>query len=92
DGQRFAAYRERLIGNDPASYAAANRLLAGTALDHLVAGLDSPCLVLAGTMDPLRPVDELRALAARFRHGRFAIVHGGHLMAVQAPDAVADHV
>lgn len=92
DGERFAAYRERFIGNDPASYAAANRLLAATDLGEVVAGLDSPCLVLAGTMDPLRPVDELRALAARFHHGRFAAVNGGHLMAVQAPDAVAGHV
>ncbi|MBN8939730.1 MAG: alpha/beta fold hydrolase [Rhizobiales bacterium] len=92
DGQRFARYRERFIGNDPASYAAANRLLAAADLDHAVAGLDSPCLVLAGTMDSLRPADELRVLAARFRHGRFATVDGGHLMAVQAPDAVAGHV
>ncbi|MGL4285165.1 MAG: alpha/beta fold hydrolase [Phreatobacter sp.] len=92
DGERFARYRQRFLGNDPACYAEANRLLAAADLDAIIPRLDSPCLVLAGTLDPLRPVDELRALAARFRNGRFATVIGGHLLAVQAPDTVAAHV
>ncbi|WP_170181818.1 alpha/beta fold hydrolase [Phreatobacter stygius] len=92
DIQRFASYRERFIANDPVSYAAANRLLAATDLATVIGALAIPCLVLAGTMDPLRPAEDLRALAARFRDGHFAEVASGHLMAVQAPGAVARHV
>jgi 3-oxoadipate enol-lactonase len=92
DGARFDRYRQHFLANDPACYAAANRLLAATEPGDLVDALVVPCLVLAGTLDPLRPAEELVVLAARFRHGDFAMVAAGHLMAFQAPDAVATHV
>src|SRR5436189_43632 len=43
---RFAAFRARWLGNDPASYAAIYRMLAGTDLQAELARIARPVLVL----------------------------------------------
>ena len=49
----------------------------------------SPCQVLAGQHDPLRPPAEVAATAACIHGAEYAVVESGHLMAVQAPGIVA---
>jgi hypothetical protein len=51
---RFAAFRARWLGNDPASYAAIYRMLAGTDLQAELARIACPCWCSAGAR-PRRP-------------------------------------
>ena len=89
DGAAFAACRARFLANDPVAYGHANRALADVALEPELAGLRVPCQVLAGRHDLLRPPADVAALAARIPGAGFAVVESGHLMAVQAPGALA---
>src|SRR5262249_26250820 len=52
---RFAAFRARWLGNDPASYAAIYRMLVGLDLQHELARITCPVLVLGGSLDRVRP-------------------------------------
>jgi 3-oxoadipate enol-lactonase len=92
DAALFAAYRARFLSHNPADYAEANLLLARTDMAETIAALETPCLLLAGTHDTLRPPDEVRGLALSFRRASIATVTSGHIMPVHAPQAVADHI
>jgi 3-oxoadipate enol-lactonase len=92
DAALFAAYRARFLSHNPADYAEANLLLARTDMAETIAALETPCLLLAGTLDPLRPPDEVRRLASSFRRASIATVTSGHIMPVHAPEAVGDHI
>lgn len=89
DEAAFAAYRARFLANDPVAYGHANMALADAGLDQSLARLRLPCQVLAGQHDPLRPPAEVASTAANIHGARCAVVESGHLMAVQAPGAVA---
>jgi len=89
DAGAFARYRAGFLANDPVCYAHANLALAGAGLGPHLAGLAVPCQVLAGQHDLLRPPGEVQAVGAAIPGAGFAVVDSGHLMAVQAPAAVA---
>lgn len=58
-----------------------------------VAEIRAPTLVVHGDRDPLIPVNNGRALAARIPTARLAILPGhGHLLAWEAPDALSGMV
>ncbi|WP_158742644.1 alpha/beta fold hydrolase [Acidisphaera sp. L21] len=86
---RFDAYRARFIANDPVTYGHANRALADTDIATRLGDLAVPVHVLAGRHDLLRPPADVQAVAVAIPGASFAIVDSGHLMAVQAPDALA---
>lgn len=88
DDLHFCNYRARWLGNDPRSYAATYRMLAELEMDADIAAIDRPCLLLAGTLDPLRPPAMIEQVACRIAHARFAPIVAGHVMAFQAPDLV----
>lgn len=89
DRAAFEAYRALFLANDPVAYGHANMALAGTQVADELGGLAAPCLVLAGRHDLLRPPDEVAALASGIQGTVFEIVESGHLMQVQAPEALA---
>jgi 3-oxoadipate enol-lactonase len=89
DRAAFEAYRERFLANDPESYAMANAALAGTRVAECLPSLAMPCLVLAGTHDLLRPPAEVEATARAIPHAHFTTIESGHLMPVQAAQAMA---
>ena len=89
DRALFDAYRARFLGNDPVSYGHANMALADADLDGRLGQVATPCHVLAGRHDVLRPPEQLRDVAARIPGARFSVVDSGHLMPVQAPEAIA---
>lgn len=89
DAAGFARYRAGFLANDPVCYAYANLALANAGLGPHLAGLAVPCHTLAGRHDLLRPPGEVQAVAATIPGAGFAVVNSGHLMAVQAPAAVA---
>lgn len=92
DPAAYAAYRARFLASDPVGYAHANMALADVRLDGQLRGLDLPCLVLAGTHDLLRPPEAVRALSAQLSRAIYAEIDSGHIMPVQAPEAMATHL
>lgn len=88
----YDAYRGRFLSNDPVCYAMANDALANADLDASIDSVRCRCLLLAGTRDLLRPVEEVRALAARIQGSELLEIECGHLMPVQAPEAVAEQI
>jgi 3-oxoadipate enol-lactonase len=90
DPDIHAEHRARFLAIDPVCYANANRMLSDVALEPLLPGVACPCLLLAGCHDQMRPPDQVQRYAARYARAEFALVDSGHIMVVQAPDAVAD--
>jgi 3-oxoadipate enol-lactonase len=86
----YAEHRARFLAIDPLCYANANRMLAEVALEPSLAQIRCPCLLLAGRHDEMRPPAQVERYAALLARAELAIIDSGHIMAVQAPDAVAD--
>jgi 3-oxoadipate enol-lactonase len=88
DPATFDVYRTRFLANDPTSYAAINRAFAQFDTLPDLPAIDCPALVLAGSYDRLRPPAFVRGVAERIRNARYAEVESGHVMPVQAPEAL----
>jgi 3-oxoadipate enol-lactonase len=88
----FDTYRRRFLEADAAGYANANRAFAEITLEPSLGSVECRCLVLAGVHDTLRPPDAVRELSARLPRAQFAVVDSGHLMPVQAPEALTVHL
>jgi len=92
DPERFAAYRACFLANDPVGYGHANMAFADVDISDAIAALRAPCLMLAGEFDALRPPEQVRALALRIQDAQFAVIDSGHIMPVQAPQAMAQQL
>ena len=89
DPVRFAAFRARWLGNDPASYAAIYRMLVGTDLQDELPRIACPVLVLGGALDRVRPPALAEPVARAIPGARYAVLRTGHYMAVETPELVA---
>jgi 3-oxoadipate enol-lactonase len=89
DRARFASYRAKWLSNDPHSYAAINRMLAGLEMTADFAAIRCPALFLAGQHDQLRPPSSIETLSRQIANARFTALDTGHFMAVQTPELVA---
>jgi 3-oxoadipate enol-lactonase len=89
DPEVYSEHRARFLAIDPVCYAHANRMLAEVALEPSLQHIECPCLLLAGRHDQMRPPAQIERYAALFRRAELAIIDSGHIMVVQAPDAVA---
>jgi 3-oxoadipate enol-lactonase len=89
DPEAFAAYRERFLANDRESYAAINRAFADFDVTADLPNIKCPALVLAGVHDRLRPPAFVRGIAGKIPNARYAEIDSGHVMPVQAPQALA---
>jgi 3-oxoadipate enol-lactonase len=90
DADRFRTVRAQRLGNDPASYAAIYRMLAGLDMSADLARITCPTLVLAGRLDGLRPPALVETVARAIPGARFEVLETAHFMAWQTPRAVAD--
>jgi len=90
DIARFARYRARWLGNDPASYATIWRMLAGLDMEDELARLRCPVLVIGGSFDRVRPPALAEATAKTIPGARYVEIPSGHYMAVQTPDLFSD--
>jgi 3-oxoadipate enol-lactonase len=90
DIARFERYRARWLGNDPASYAAIWRMLAGLDMADELARLRCPALVIGGSFDRVRPPALAQATANAIPGARYIEIPSGHYMAVQTPDLFSD--
>jgi 3-oxoadipate enol-lactonase len=90
DLKRFERFQARWLGNDPGSYAAIWRMLAGADMQDELARLGCPVLVIGGSLDRVRPAPMAEAVAKAIPGARYIEVRTGHYMAVQTPDLIAD--
>ena len=98
-----AAYRENspalalcrnMLARTPSDgYAATSAALREADLEDAARALATPTLCLAGERDRATPPDRVRALSAMIPGAQFAAIPGaGHLLCMEAPEAVADHI
>lgn len=87
--EAFSTYRARWLGNDPVSYAATCRMLAALDMRVELAALKTPTLLLAGTLDPLRPPSLVHTYAEAMPAADFEVVASGHVPAWQTPQDYA---
>jgi len=92
DKARFSEYRAKWLSNDPYSFAAVNRMLAGLEMDPTFDAIDCPTLILAGAHDGLRPPTMLQEIASKIRGAHFVELATGHFMALQSPDLIIAQV
>lgn len=92
DPARFAAFRARWLGNDPASYAAIYRMLAGMDLSAEIATITCPVLVVGGSLDRVRPPALAEPVAKLIPGARYQAIESGHYMAVQTPELLASTI
>jgi 3-oxoadipate enol-lactonase len=89
DPEVYSEHRARFLAIDPVCYAHANRMLAEVALEPSLRQIECPCLLLAGRHDEMRPPAQVERYAEMFKRAELAVIDSGHIMVVQAPDAVA---
>jgi len=92
DAQRFAAFRARWLGSDPASFAAIYRMLAGTDLQAELPRIACPALVIAGALDRTRPPALVEPVARAIPGARYVVLETGHYAAVQTPELYAQTI
>jgi 3-oxoadipate enol-lactonase len=92
DAGRFAAFRARWLGNDPASYGAIYRMLAGTDLQPELSRVACPALVIAGALDGTRAPALVEPVAKAIPGARYAVLQTGHYAAVQTPELYAQTI
>ena len=84
----FAEYSYRFLANDPVGFALANLALA--TLEPELERIECQVMVLAGRHD-IRSPEQVAQAAARIRNTTVRIIeHGGHILPVQAPDAIVE--
>ena len=92
DPARFATFRARWLGNDPSSYVAIYRMLAGMDLSAEIASIACPVLVLGGSLDRVRPPALAEPVARMIPGARYRLIETGHYMAVATPELLADTI
>ncbi|HLI99995.1 MAG TPA: alpha/beta hydrolase [Bradyrhizobium sp.] len=90
DLKRYERFRSRWLGNDPASYAAIWRMLAGADMRAELGRIICPALVIGGSLDRVRPPPLVKKVVDAIPGARYVEVRTGHYMAVQTPDLIAD--
>jgi len=89
-GPIAARVRQRLLDDDPQTWAATWQAMAGFDAHGQLAAVHHPALVLAGSADAGTPPRVSRALAAMLPHATLEIVKGaGHLAPLEHPEHYA---
>ncbi|HVZ09688.1 alpha/beta fold hydrolase [Rhodopila sp.] len=88
----FAQFRARWLGNDPESFAAINRMLAGESIEHELPRIACPALFTAGRHDSLRPPSVIRPMSERVPGAEFLELNTGHFASVQTPGVMGQAI
>lgn len=86
DAQAFRDYRNRWIGNDPASYASHNRMLAAMDERGNLGEIACPTLVIGGADDMLLTPAMMRPIADAIPGAEYRELPTGHFLPVNTPD------
>ncbi|MGO9773502.1 MAG: 3-oxoadipate enol-lactonase [Roseiarcus sp.] len=93
NGPAVALCRNMLARTPADGYAATCAALREADLEDAARAVATPTLCLAGERDRATPPESVRALSAMIAGARFAtIVGAGHMLCVEAPEALADHI
>ena len=92
DAERFAAFRARWLGSDPASFGAIYRMLIATDLQPELPRITCPVLVTAGAFDRVRPPHLVEPVARAIPGARYAVLDAGHYAPVQTPELYAQTI
>lgn len=92
DAARYARFRTRWLGNDPASYATIYRMLANTEMQDELGRLGCPVLVIGATFDRVRPPPMAEAVARAIPKARYVELPTTHYMAAATPELIADAI
>src|SRR5262245_16579652 len=92
NAERFTRYRARWLGNDPGSFAAIYRMLAGTEMQEELQALACPVLVIGATYDRVRPPPMAKAVADTIPTARYVELPTTHFMAAATPELIADTI
>jgi len=87
----LAGYRNMLVRQDPAGYAATCGAIRDADFTASVSEIKVPVLCIGGDQDGSTPPDVLRALAGMIPNARFELIEGcGHIPCIEQPAALAD--
>jgi len=89
DTAKFDAWRARWLANDPASFGAIYRMLAGMDLSPEFAAIKCPVLVVGGEFDRGRPPSVVEPIAKAIPGAKFKVLPTGHFAGWQTPELVA---
>jgi 3-oxoadipate enol-lactonase len=89
---RFARFRARWLGNDPASYATIYRMLAYADIEGALRTISCPVLAIGGSLDRVRPAAGVKAFAPTIPGARYIELRTGHYMPVQTPELAAEAI
>jgi 3-oxoadipate enol-lactonase len=92
EAARYARFRARWLGNDPASYATIYRMLANTQMQDELSALACPVLVIGATFDRVRPPPMAEAVAKAIPTARYVELPTTHYMAAATPELIADTI
>ncbi len=93
NGPAVALCRNMLARTPADGYAATAAALRQADLEDAARAVAAPTLCLAGEQDRATPPDRVRALSALIPGARFAAIAGaGHLLCVETPNVLADHI
>ena len=92
DAERLERYRAIFLSNDPVSYGLASLALTEVDLESRLQDLTTPCLFLSGRGDLMRSPDYVKTLAMKTPGAACAVLESGHIMSIQAPEAVAEQI
>jgi 3-oxoadipate enol-lactonase len=88
----FRAFRARWLGNDPQSFAAINRMLAGEDITGELAKIACPTLVTAGRNDALRSPSVIEPMAKQIPGAEFLELNTGHFASIQTPGTMSQAI
>ncbi len=92
DPETFREFRARWLANDPESFAAINRMLAGNDISDELEKVACPTLVTAGRHDSLRPPSVIEPMARRIPGAVFLEQNTGHFSSMQTPGVTAQGI
>ncbi len=93
NGPADALCRNMLAQTRADGYIATSAALREADLEDAARALAAPTLCLAGARDRATPPERARALSAMIPGARFATIAGaGHMLCVEAPEELADHI
>ena len=92
DPVKFAAFRARWLANDPSSFAAIYRMLAGMDLAPELAQIKCPVLVVGGEFDRGRPPSRVEPIAQAIPGAQFKVLPVGHYAGLQTPELMAREI
>jgi 3-oxoadipate enol-lactonase len=87
--EEFRKFRARWLANDPHSFAAINRMLAGSAITEELPRIACPTLLIGCTHDRLRPPSLIEPMAGRIPVAEYLLINSGHFAAIQTPGLVS---